>query len=162
MKNLLICFFTLAISVSIYADDSSDGCGIGNMVYDKKSLFGTSIRSVTNYFLGITNLGATTSGTLGCAKHSIVKAEKRAIHFMEINYHNVLASMANGQGEHLQALARVMGCPEDLNNEFNQKLKDNFETIASDSDSPGKLLNSVKEVVGKDTKLASCHSTIKG
>jgi hypothetical protein len=162
MRTAALFIFSILLITGVHAADSSDGCGIGNLLYGKKSLLGTSVRMTTNSFLGIINIGATTTGTSGCARHSIVKADMRAIHYMEENTQNLLTAFANGQGEHLHALSKVMGCDQVHNGYFNEQMKKNFGSLIEQSQAPANMLIQVKSIIHQDQVLASaCSQALK-
>ncbi len=66
-------------------------------------------RQISNVFTS--NSIAMTSGTSGCAKHSIVKREAEAMYYAEANDQKLLDEVDEGKGEHVAAFARVLGCP---------------------------------------------------
>lgn len=83
-----------------------------------------------------------TFGTSGCAQHSIVKNDKKSLHFMDANKHHLMSEMALGQGEHLNALSQIMGCSEES---FSAAMKENYTDIfRSDAVSARQLVNLVK------------------
>ena len=88
----------------------SDSCGLGWEITQKKSFLATSTRSTTNAFVPPT-FGMTT-GTIGCDKHSLAKRDESGVRFVASNRDNLLMEISAGTGEHLEALAREMGCSE--------------------------------------------------
>ncbi len=108
MKLLSILVLTGLMSTQVLARDSSDGCGLGWEVTDKKTLSATTTRLTTNVTIPPT-FGMST-GTIGCEQHSLVKADKAPLHFAEINYEVIITEMAKGEGETLETFASVLGC----------------------------------------------------
>jgi len=107
-KMWLVALIVLTTSLSTYADDTSSGCGYGWTVTKNKTLLGSSIRSSVNAVAS--NTIAMTMGTSGCEKHEIVIKDREQEYFTEINYENIVAEMAQGQGEYLTTFANVLGC----------------------------------------------------
>lgn len=91
-----------------FAADQSSGCGLGWEVVKKNSLVSSSTRQTTHAFLP--NSFSMTSGTSGCAKHSIVKKEHEKQYFVESNLDQLKDEMAIGKGEYLATFASLMGC----------------------------------------------------
>ena len=111
MKIILGLFVFLLAAAPIAqaaAPGGSDMCGLGWEITKKKSFLATSTRSTTNAFVPPT-FGMTT-GTIGCDKHSLAKREEAGVIFVSSNQDNLFMEMAAGQGEHLEALARELGC----------------------------------------------------
>ena len=138
-KNL---FFSILITIglNVQAADSSSGCGLGWAVFEKNSLISSALRSTTNaLFL---NTLAMTSGTSGCAQHSIVKSDKKTLHFIDANKHHLMSEMAFGKGENLTALSEILGCNEKT---FSEVMKKNYKEIfRSDNLTARQLTNLVK------------------
>jgi hypothetical protein len=110
MKTLIgLVVLFLALAPLAHANGGgSDGCGLGWEITQKKSFLATSTRATTNAFIPPT-FGMTT-GTLGCDKHSIAKRDEAGVNFVASNQDNLLMEISMGQGEHLDALARELGC----------------------------------------------------
>lgn len=100
----------IVLGRATFASDKSSGCGLGWQVFKKNSLVSSSLRATTNAFA--LNTIAMTLGTSGCAKHSIVKNDKKSLHFLESNLPMVQMEMAMGNGEYINGLAQTFGCDE--------------------------------------------------
>ncbi len=123
-KKLLLVLGLSLLMTPAMAGDSSSGCGLGWQVFKKNSLISSALRSTTNaIFL---NTVAMTFGTSGCAQHSIVKNDKKSLHFMDANKHQLMTEMAYGQGEYVSGLASLMGCDATV---FSEKMKDNYQEV---------------------------------
>jgi hypothetical protein len=140
MKKVSVLFLSLLLSTSIMAGDSSSGCGLGWQVFKKNSLISSALRATTNaIFL---NSVAMTFGTSGCAQHSIVRNDKKSLHFMDANKHHLMTEMAMGEGEHLKAFSQILGCET---GEFAKTMKGNYqEVFRSDDLNARQLINLVK------------------
>lgn len=141
------------------AEDKSSGCGLGWQVSKRDSLVSSSFRSTTNAVGSQTF--AMTSGTSGCAKHSIVKNEKQGLHYAEANYENLVVEMAEGHGEYLEAFSAVLGCSPSMYPDFSQMTRNHYsEIMTSETANGGKLLENVKSVMKTDPRLAGCTPAV--
>jgi hypothetical protein len=145
-----------AISINAQARDSSDGCGLGWELTSKTTFSATSTRTTTNAFVPPTF--GMTSGTLGCAKHDLVrKRDEQAAFYAVENYDSLRQEMAEGSGENLQAFASLMGCDQESYSGFAQMVRKNFSAIASDSDTRLDLVLNIRHELERDPALAlSC------
>jgi Protein of unknown function (DUF3015) len=117
-------------STAAWADDSN-GCGIGWVVFKDKSLVSSSLRQTTN---GVApNTFSMTSGTSGCARHSIVYTELRGLHFVESNGDALEAEIASGHGNYLESFALTLGCPSSVTPTFAATLRQGYNEIYGDS-----------------------------
>ena len=108
MKKLAICSLLALFSSTLFASDSSSGCGAGWYLFKENSLVSSSLRATTN--ASLFNTVGMTFGTSNCAKHKIVQKEKEAIHFAESNYDTLMIEMGQGRGEFMAALSGLVGC----------------------------------------------------
>jgi len=104
-------------SISFAGWGEGPGCGLGKMLFDSqpKSIlmqhFG-STSNVPSQPFGIS------SGTSGCTNNGMVVQEERTTMFAQLNFENLSQDMAQGHGEHLAALATLMGVPPDRQHDF--------------------------------------------
>lgn len=127
----MIATILMAFGMNAYAADGSSGCGLGWEVLPKNSLVSSYSRTITNAVTSST-LGMT-SGTSGCAKHSIVENSKKDIHYAESNFHELMMEMSQGQGEHLKGFALAMGCTGAEVGAFSKATQSNYGEIFSNS-----------------------------
>ena len=157
MKNLIIGIFTFIWASSVFAADSSSGCGIGWQVAPKQSLISSSTRSIVN--ATFSNTIAMTLGTSGCAQHSIVKNDSKGIHFAEANMNQLAVQMASGHGEFITSFAEVFGCQN--SRAFGSMVQANYETVLPSEKTSGvELYNNVKAQIKNNAILASSCSLI--
>lgn len=143
---------------SAVAEDSSSGCGLGWQVSQKNSLLSSAIRSTTNAFLP--NTFSMTSGTSGCAQHSIVKNESEQKYFVEANLQRLTLEMARGQGEYLRSFASVMGCDASYG-EFSSAVQSHYSEIFSGTVTPENVLRGVKQEIRSNPELQkSCVGAV--
>ncbi|MFA6238206.1 MAG: DUF3015 family protein [Bacteriovorax sp.] len=157
MKNIIIGLMALISATSVFAADSSSGCGMGYEVAPKQSLVSSSTRSLVN--MTFSNTIAMTLGTSGCAKHSIVKNEAKGIHFAEANLNVLAIEMARGNGEFVSTFASVFGCQN--SSAFGSMVQAKYETVLPSASTSGvELYNNVKAQIKNNATLASTCSLI--
>ena len=156
MKKI-IALMALVATSSVFAADSSSGCGMGYEVAPKQSLVSSSTRSIVNATFSSTI--AMTLGTSGCAKHSIVKNDAKGIHFAEANMNVLALEMARGNGEFVSGFASVYGCSN--TEAFGSMVQSNYETVLPASNTSGvELYNNVKSQIKNNAALAATCSLI--
>ncbi len=145
----------LSLTLICQAEDKSSGCGLGWKVTSRNSLLSSYTRSITNSLTSSTS--GMTSGTSGCEAHSLVKNEKKDLHFAEANFHSLMVEMAKGQGEYLTGFAMVMGCSENAAQNFFKMTQKNYEHFfPAQGTSPFQLVEQVRGVM---TTQGVCNSS---
>lgn len=152
-KGLIAIVFASLFSQFAMASDSSSGCGVGWMVFKKNSLISSALRSTTNAFF--LNTIAMTSGTSGCARHSIVKNDQKSLHFTEANQNQLMTEIALGSGQNVSALSELMGCEPSV---FANTLKANYgEVFVKEEMNAREVLNHIQaQVVFKPELTKAC------
>jgi hypothetical protein len=141
----------------ISPNGGSDSCGLGWQVTKSKTLIGTLTRGITNAYLSPS--WSMSSGTSGCEKHPFAKKDEESVKFVAANYYSLRAEMAQGQGEFVEGLARVMGCSDQAVTGFGAATQKNFKSITHGADA-FEMLQNVKNEIRKDPALAvSCGLT---
>lgn len=150
-RKLIMALGLSLLMLPTLAGDSSSGCGLGWAVFKDNSLISSALRATTNaIFL---NTIAMTSGTSGCAKHSIVKNDKKSLHFMDANKHQLMTEMAYGQGEYVSGLATLMGCDAQV---FSETMKERYqEVFAREGMKARELVNRVQAQILLNKNLAA-------
>jgi hypothetical protein len=144
----------VGLTGSVWAADSSSGCGLGWKVAPSNSLISSTTRTYVN--LTFSNTSGMTSGTSGCAKHSIVQNEMKAVHYAEANYGRLMTEMAEGDGEHLRGFAITLGCNPAAAGAFGKATQDNYSTIfPSETAVPAEMLQGVRNMIQREPALQS-------
>lgn len=126
---LLVFLVLFLVPMLVWSADSSDGCGLGWQLTQKTSLLATTTRTATN--ITIPNTFGMTSGTLGCAQHSIVKRDEPAAKYVVTNFDALQIDMARGRGEYLNGLVRVFGCDDSAVEMFRKLSQSQFKEMCS-------------------------------
>jgi hypothetical protein len=154
--------FALVVGIfssgSVFAADGSSGCGPGWYILKDNSLVSSSLRSTTNGILmPVVTIGMTV-GTSNCTQHKIVLKEQESLHFATMNYFELMAEAARGEGVYLAAFADTIGCPTNARAQFGQEVQKNYNQVFSDSSRrPEQMLTEVYKVILTNEKLTrSC------
>jgi len=131
MKIRILVASLLVSSHASFGADQSNGCGLGWQVSSKNSLLSSAIRNTTNNFLP--NTLSMTSGTSGCASHTVVKNDEEAVIYAVNNYQVLVAEMALGQGEFLDGFASTLGCRDALRSGFGELLQNNYAELRKEA-----------------------------
>ena len=159
--SLVISLFSVIAfsSSAMAAGYGAAGCGLGSIVFGDEPGLVQVVAATTNGTSYSQTLGIT-SGTSNCDDTGIVLAEKEKEMFVEHNLENIKKEMAAGQGEHLNTLAGLMGCPIEKRAQFASLTQENYETIiAAGSATSTGILMAVQNNVKADPELSrSCLS----
>lgn len=161
MKRIVLILGMVALSLgSAWASDDGSGCGLGSMAWKGQS-------GVIPNVLAISTNGtfyatfAMTSGTSNCKADGVVLQSKEQEVFVAANLGALDQEMAQGQGEHVVALAALMGCPTAMQGEFAQMSQESYRTVFSQVDvTPTAVLSSLKDEMGRRPVLAASCSRI--
>lgn len=157
MKKLIIALSLILSTFSVFAADSSSGCGLGWQVAPKQSLVSSFTRAVIN--VTFLNTVAMTLGTSGCAQHSIVYNDAQGIHFVEANKEVLAIEMARGNGEVVEGLASVFGCQDSKS--FGSMVQNKYESVLPSMNTTGvELYNNLKAEIKNNATLASTCTLI--
>ncbi|TGL15194.1 DUF3015 domain-containing protein [Leptospira meyeri] len=86
------------------------GCGLGSMVPVWKNDIGQVLAATTNGSLSSQTFGIT-SGTSNCTTDGIVRADRAQEVFVTYNEGPLELETTRGNGERIQAIASLLGCP---------------------------------------------------
>ena len=157
MKFLIYVMTILTLTnYQVHAADKSSGCGLGKMIAPRKSLVSTSTAATTDGFSWHTRSSAMTSGTSGCAEHSLVKSEHRKEHFISTNINSLKYESALGAGEHLLALADIYGCPSTSFTQFSHTMKSHYKDIFGAETDPLIIQGSIGNYLTQNNSLSGC------
>lgn len=109
---------TVAFAVN---PDNGPGCGLGKLAWadykTPKNIAPQVMMATTNSTFGSQTFGIS-FGTSGCTNDGKVMAEQQTSLFVASAFETISEDMARGGGEHLAALATLMGVPVDHHTEF--------------------------------------------
>jgi DUF3015 family protein len=155
-KTLVVAAIGLLVSSGVaLAGDPDVGCGWGTMAFKGSSGVAAKVlAATTNSCLGNQTFGIS-SGTLGCTKGGVVKADAQLNMYAGANIDRLASDMAAGQGESLETLAHLMGvAPADRPVLF-QLTKSHFgELFPSDQVTAGQMLTTLRGLMAEDAQLS--------
>lgn len=160
MKRLFlttsVCFLLLgnASEKAFAGNYGMAGCGLGSQIPAWKNDIGQVLAATTNVATSSQTLGIT-SGTSNCTNDGVVRSEKAQKLFVYYNYPTLVLDFSRGEGERLQALATLMGCPLH-SKELGQITKSRLPQILTEGSRTDSdlLLANVQELVKKDATLS--------
>jgi hypothetical protein len=160
MKRMLVVLGMVALFTgNAWAESNGVGCGPGaQLMKGNRGVSSNTIAMTLDLLLAPTNMFAMSSGTSGCRRDSVIKREQEQTIFVAVNLDALQSEMARGQGEHLMALAALMGCPFELSGGFARMSQEKFEALTAVSDARGPaMLASLKVEMRGDALFAhSC------
>jgi Protein of unknown function (DUF3015) len=128
MKKIIAIAVFATISSGVFAQNKNIGCGLGTQVMEgKDSLVMQVLGATTNGTSGNQTFGIS-SGTLGCAKPAQM-ASVEMQQFVAGNMDTLAQDIAQGSGEALVTLSKLMDIATADRAEFAAKLQANFSTI---------------------------------
>ena len=155
MKKLLV--LSLLVASSAVAQQNNIGsCGWGSKLFDGQ-------RGVAPQVLGATTNGtsgnqtfAITSGTSGCTQDGAVNTSWKTAMYIDSNKTAIARDMANGQGESLVTLARVMGMDSAQSDLFAKVSRENFARIfPSENATTSDIASGLNAVLAETPALSS-------
>ena len=105
------------------------------------------LMATTNGTFGSQPFGFST-GTSGCTNDGKVLAAQKTEFFVAATLENLAGDMARGQGEHLTALATLLGVPTEQQEMFSTLVQERFrELIGRGETSPSALIKALDEAM---------------
>jgi DUF3015 family protein len=145
MKSKTVCLAMTFAVVSSQAGfglagwGDGPGCGLGKMVFENEP------KSILLQHLGSTlNVPsqpfAISTGVSGCTNNGLIVKEEQTTIFAGHNFENLLQEMAQGRGEHLAALATLLGVPPHRQPEFFALVQDRYHSVVQAGDASPKAM----------------------
>lgn len=136
-------------------------CGWGSKVFDGQSGIAPQVLAVTtNGTFGNQTFGIT-SGTSGCTQDGTVSSSWKTAMFIDGNKNALARDSAAGQGETLDALAKLIGVDAQDKVAFNRLTQENFARIFPSSDvTAAEIQTFLREVVAADAALSKYATAI--
>lgn len=158
MRKLIVsacCVMALVGAQSAFAGEKGAGCGIGKVVMEGKSGVGANlVASILNDIL-IPRTFFMTTGVLGCDTTQTVQNDQQTESFVAMNMDSLAVDMAQGQGEHLAALASMIGINGEDEAAFYGVARDQYGSVfGAEELSSTQLLDSLHTAMLADPSLA--------
>lgn len=134
------------------------GCGFSSLFIKEKSQGAQIGASVVNMFFSeMTNSSAMSSGTSNCVTTRTRMASNEQKVFITVNLASLTKEAAQGNGEHIAALAEVFGCPHA---EFAKLSQSHYTRIYGKNEPDAVYNNYVTEVTSDQNLVKSCLRVI--
>jgi hypothetical protein len=138
--------------------DTGPGCGLGKLAWSdfkrQKDIAPQVMMATTNGTFGSQTFGIST-GTSGCTNDGKVWAENKTEVFVAATFENLGGDMARGQGEHLAALATLLGVPVEHRKMFYLLVQEHYRDLTGRGEtSPSALIKALDEAMTGHPVLA--------
>lgn len=148
----------VGIAMAYGNPDTGPGCGLGKLAWAdfkrQKDIAPQVLIATTNGTFGSQTFGIS-FGTSGCTNDGKVWAEHKTEFFVAATFDNLAGDMARGQGEHLTALAILLGVPTDRQQVFLTLVQERYrELIDRGETSPSALIKALDEAMAGHPVLA--------
>lgn len=147
-KEIFVGFSLVSLLITtsnVLADESGAGCGIGKQIMEGKTGKSNNIVAaiLNDVLIPKTFFMTTGDGTLGCDPSEAVENDQQREVFVAANLDHLSVDMAKGQGDHLEALAQMMGIEEGDKDAFYSFTQEHYSTLFSEGS------NSAKQMLSK-------------
>lgn len=159
----LVSFIQVGIAAASGNPDTGPGCGLGKLAWSdfkrQKDIAPQVLMATTNGTFGSQTFGIS-FGTSGCTNDGKVWAEHKTEFFVASTFESLAGDMARGQGEHLTALAVLLGVPADHQPIFFALVQERYRELMSQGEtSPGALIKALDDAMTGHPLLAkAAHS----
>ncbi len=129
------------------------GCGLGTLIITENTKWNQVGAAIVNNFF-FPQSTAITLGVSNCTDETPAKtAAMEQKVFITANMNSLTKEASQGQGEHLQALAEIFGCPT---SEFAKLSQTRYKNIYENNEPTQVLNNYLSEVKTNETLSKSC------
>ncbi len=160
---LLMGLGQVAPAVAAANPDNGPGCGLGKLAWsdfkNQKNIGPQVLMATTNGTFGSQTFGIS-FGTSGCTNDGKVWAAHRTEFFVAATFENLAGDMSRGEGEHLAALASLLGVPEEHRSAFFALAQERYhELIARGTTSPTALIKALDDAMAEHPVLAKAEGS---
>ena len=152
----------VGIAMAYGNPDTGPGCGLGKLLWSdfkrQKDIAPQVLMATTNGTFGSQTFGIST-GSSGCTNDGKVWAEHKTEFFVAATFENLAGDMARGHGEHLTALATLLGVPIDRQQMFSMLVQARYrELISRGETSPSALIKALDEAMAGHPVVAGVEA----
>lgn len=138
--------------------DNGPGCGLGKLAWadykTPKNIAPQVMMATTNGTFGSQTFGIS-FGTSGCTNDGKVMAEQQTNLFVASTFETISGDMARGGGEHLAALATLMGVPVDQHPAFFALTQQQYQVLVQAGETSSvAVVKALQDVMGGHPVLA--------
>ena len=164
MKRFLISglMISLALVSGMAGQVFAKGCGPGPVVMKATVGDQGAFRQVLGFSTNVTFLPihtlAITFGTSGCSSSGLVKKELDRQIFVAVNRDPLLQDMSRGEGQFVDSMASLMGCPVMFYPAFGQMTQERLEAFVADANQePAEFVVALRSEIYRTPALAACE-----
>lgn len=129
------------------------GCGLGSMIIESDGTM-QIFAATSNGTFGTQTFGITT-GTSNCVRSGVVLADKEQEAFFEASFPELKSDIAQGGGQHLEALAELFSCKDVVRKRVYERAQRSYATVfPSDATTPMQALYLLKLILSNDQDIA--------
>ena len=159
MKKSIVLAVSLAMLATIggaQATETGPGCGIGSEIMKGKSGKGANVVAaiLNNILVPNTFFMTTGDGMLGCDPTKTVEREQAKKVFVATNLDRLSSDAAKGHGDHLTALAYLIGVEEHDVPAFEALTQSRYNELFASNDSAEEVLASLDRALSHDNHLS--------
>ena len=166
MTVMMLAFLSLSQAGIVGAagnPDTGPGCGLGKLAWSdfkrQKDIAPQVLMATTNGTFGSQTFGIS-FGTSGCTNDGKVWAEHKTEFFVAATFENLAGDMARGQGEHLTALAVLLGVPAEYRPAFFALSQERYIELTNQGEiSPTALIKALDQAMAGHPVLAKVEVT---
>lgn len=162
-KGLFVALTGILIGVQVSVafavnPDNGPGCGLGKLAWadykTPKNIAPQVMMATTNGTFGSQTFGIS-FGTSGCTNDGKVMAEQQTNLFVASTFETISGDMARGGGEHLAALATLMGVPVDQHPAFFALTQQQYQVLVQAGETSSvAVVKALQDVMGGRPVLA--------
>jgi len=159
VKKSIVLAASLAIftaTSSVQATETGPGCGIGAEIMKGKSGKGANIVAaiLNNALIPNTFFMTTGDGLMGCDPTKTVEREQAKKIFVATNLDRLSSDAAKGHGDHLTALAYLVGIEEHDVPAFEALAQSRYDELFASDGSAEEVLASLDRALSHDSHLS--------
>lgn len=152
----------VGIAMAYGNPDTGPGCGLGKLAWAdfkrQKDIAPQVLMATTNATFGSQTFGIS-FGTSGCTNDGKVWAEHKTEVFVAATFENLAGDMARGQGEHLTALATLLGVSTEHHQMFFALVQERYrDLIGRRETSSSALIKALDEAMAGHPALAKVEA----
>ena len=147
----------VGIASALGNPDNGPGCGLGKLAWSdyagQKQIAPQVFMATTNGTFGSQTFGIS-SGTSGCTNDGLIMKNKH-MNLTTGAFESLKQEMAQGQGEHLTALATLLGIPSEDQPVFFSLVQEKYASLVQSEDTtPLVMLQAIQETMAGHPLLA--------
>jgi hypothetical protein len=147
----------VGIASALGNPDNGPGCGLGKLAWSdyagQKQIAPQVFMATTNGTFGSQTFGIS-SGTSGCTNDGLIMKNKH-MNLTTGAFESLKQEMAQGQGEHLAALATLLGVPSEDQPVFFSLVQEKYASLVQSEDTtPLVMLQAIQEAMAGHPVLA--------